>query len=108
MPLEKHADGIGTSSEQQILMNLYRNMPTRNFSRDLLSLIPKQLTMMELTGVYWSDWGRPERIQETLAFMGRSVPSGQRGEQDTVSWVESQQVKMFREMIRERFTPVSG
>jgi len=104
MPLEKHAGGIGTSSEQQILMNLYRTMPTRNFSSDLLSLIPQQLTMMELTGVYWSDWGRPERIQETMAFMGRNVHSGQRGEPHPVSCVGPQQVKMFR----ERLTVVSS
>jgi hypothetical protein len=104
VPLEKHAGGIGTSSEQQILMNLYRTMPTRNFSSDLLSLIPQQLNMMELTGVYWSDWGRPERIQETMAFMGGNVPSGKSGEQNQVSWMGSQQVKMFR----ERLTSVSG
>jgi hypothetical protein len=104
VPLEKHAGGIGTSSEQQILMNLYRTMPTRNFSSDLLSLIPQQLTMMELTGVYWSDWGRSERIQETMAFMGRNVPSGKSGEQKQVSWMGSQQAKMFR----ERLTSVSG
>jgi len=103
-PLEKHAGGIGTSSEHQMLMNLYRTIPTRNFSSDLLSLIPQQLSMIELTGVYWSDWGRPERIQETMAFMGRSVSSVQRGEQDPVFWMGSQQVETFR----ERLTAVSG
>jgi mannose-1-phosphate guanylyltransferase len=104
MPLERHAGGIGTSSEQQMLMNLYRTMPTRNFSSDLLTLIPQQLTMMELTGVYWSDWGKPERIQETIGLMGRSVPSGQSGEQGQVSWMGSQQAQMFL----ERLTAVSG
>lgn len=84
MPLEKHGDGIGTSNERQILMHLYRTMPTRNFSSDLLSLIPHQLTMMELTGVYWSDWGRPERIQETLAFMSGGVRSGKRSGHDSM------------------------
>ena len=103
-PLEKHAGGIGTSSEHQMLMNLYRTMPTRNFSSDLLALIPQRLSMMELTGAYWSDWGRPERILETMAFMGRSVPSIQRWEQDPVSWMSPQQGKMFQ----ERVAAVSG
>ena len=104
MPLEKHAGGIGTSSEHQILSNLYRTMPTRNFSSDILSLIPQQLCMMELTGVYLSDWGRPERIQETMAFMGRSVPTGRNGGRDSFSCMGSQQVKM----LRERLMSVSG
>lgn len=104
MPLEEHAGGIGTSRERQILMNLYRTMPMRNFSSDLLSLVPQQLCMMELTGVHWSDWGRPERIQETMAFMGRSVPSGQNGEQVAVSCVEPNQAEVFR----EKMTAVPG
>lgn len=102
--LEKHAGGIGTSSEHLILNNLYRTMPTRNFSSDLLSLIPRQLTMMELTGVYWSDWGRPERIQEAMAFMGRNVPSRVGSGQDSFSCVELQQEILFQ----ERFQPVSA
>jgi len=40
--LETHAGGIGTSSEQQRLLHLYLTMPTRNFSSDLLSLLPQQ------------------------------------------------------------------
>jgi mannose-1-phosphate guanylyltransferase len=104
VPLERHAGGIGTSRERQILMNLYRTMPTRNFSSDLLSLIPRQLTMMELTGVYWSDWGRPERIQETMAFMGRNVPYGKGGKEDSLSCPRPDQVKMFR----KRLEVVSG
>ena len=85
-------------------MNLYRTMPTRNFSSDLLSLIPQQLSMMELTGVYWSDWGRPERIQETMAFMSRGVPAGMREGQDSFSCVGPQRKKLFH----ERLKPVSA
>jgi len=100
MPLEKHAGGIGTSSQHLILNHLYRSMPTRNFSSDLLSLIPQQLTMMELTGVYWSDWGRPERIQETMAFMGRSVASSVGGGQDLFSCTSPQQENWFHEGLK--------
>ncbi len=104
MPLERHAGGIGTSSEHLILNNLYRTMPTRNFFSDLLSLIPQQLTMMELTGVYWSDWGRPERIQETMGYVGQSVPSGVCGRQDSFLRVGPQKGKLFH----ERLKPVSA
>jgi hypothetical protein len=30
-----------------------------------------QLGVMELEGVIWSDWGRPERIVETLRSLGK-------------------------------------
>lgn len=103
-PLEKISCGIGTSSEHQILMNLYRTMPTRNFSSDLLSLIPQQLNMMELSGVYWSDWGRAERIQETMAFMGGSESSLKSGEGHSVPGVEPGKVDRFG----ERLMAVSG
>jgi mannose-1-phosphate guanylyltransferase len=99
MPLEQHAGRIGTSSEGQILMHLYRTMPTRNFSSDLLSLIPHQLSMMELSGVYWSDWGKPERIQETMACMGRGVHSGRNREHDSISDAGSQPVGIFHERL---------
>lgn len=93
MPLEAHSGGIGTSREHQRLLNLYRAMPTRNFSSDLLSLIPQQLHMMELTGVYWSDWGRPERIHETIAVMGQGDLSGTNGGSARHAWMGNRQTK---------------
>jgi mannose-1-phosphate guanylyltransferase len=97
IPLETQAGGVGTSNEGQRLRNLYRTMPTRNFSSDLLALIPQQLGMMELTGVYWSDWGRPERIRETLALMGRSVSSKQGRRPGPLSAINpTQGEKIFR------------
>jgi hypothetical protein len=30
--------------------------------------------VLTLDGVEWSDWGRPERIQETLRKAGRGMP----------------------------------
>lgn len=104
MPLEQPAGGIGTSSEQQRLLHLYRTMPTRNFSSDLLTLIPQQLHMMELTGVYWSDWGRPERIHETVAFMGRRDPSGTNGESADPAWIGSR----LTDTVQEGLTVVIG
>jgi mannose-1-phosphate guanylyltransferase len=104
MPLEEHAGGIGTSSEHQRLLHLYRTMPTRNFSSDLLSLIPQQLHMMDLTGVYWSDWGRPERIQETIAYMRRHELSEAKGQSARQTWMKDRQHKT----IQEELTVVPG
>jgi mannose-1-phosphate guanylyltransferase len=46
-------------------------MPAKNFSTDLLQRVPEQLAVVELTGVLWSDWGKPERIAETLRRIDR-------------------------------------
>lgn len=99
MPLEEHAGSIGTSNEQQRLLHLYRTMPSRNFSSDVLSLIPQQLHMVELTGVYWSDWGRPERIQETITCMRQRESFGVNGELPSHAWMESRQNKAFQEEL---------
>lgn len=104
IPLEEHAGGIGTSSEHQQLLHLYRTMPTRNFSSDLLSLIPQQLHMMDLTGVCWSDWGRPERIQETIACMKQGELFGVDSESVGRVWMTSRQ----KETVQEEFTGVMG
>ena len=62
---------IGTPAEGSTLQAMYQDMPTRNFSRDVLQPLAGQLGVMELNDVTWSDWGRPERIVETLRSMGK-------------------------------------
>ena len=52
------------------LNDLYTDMPARDFSADLLQQIPHRTAVMELTGVTWSDWGRPERIVQSLLALG--------------------------------------
>ncbi|MDR4462982.1 MAG: NTP transferase domain-containing protein [Nitrospira sp.] len=63
-----------TSEEEDVLEDLYRDMPRHNFSSHLLQRIPEQVAVMELTGVLWSDWGKPERIAESIRRIGK-VPA---------------------------------
>jgi len=62
---------IDTVHERQTLHQLYQKMPMLNFSSEVLQKIPEHLGVMELEEVLWSDWGRPERIIETLEMLGR-------------------------------------
>jgi mannose-1-phosphate guanylyltransferase len=72
MPLfERLSQTIGGSEEGRALNAIYREMPAKNFSSDLLQRVPEQLAVIELTGVLWSDWGKPERIIETLRRIDR-------------------------------------
>lgn len=63
---------IGTAAEGSTLQAIYQDMPSLNFSRELLQPLAGQLGVMELEDVVWSDWGRPERILETLRVMGKT------------------------------------
>ena len=72
MPLfERLSQAIGSPEEGRALEAIYHDMPTKNFSSDLLQRVPEQLAVVKLTGVLWSDWGKPERITETLRRIDR-------------------------------------
>lgn len=59
---------IGTPDEADAIEYIYRAFLPVSFSRDILERAPEQLAALELEGVEWSDWGRPERIETVLAL----------------------------------------
>ncbi|HWU87981.1 MAG TPA: sugar phosphate nucleotidyltransferase [Kofleriaceae bacterium] len=59
---------IGTPDEDDALEHIYRAYLPVSFSRDMLERAPERLCAMELEGVDWSDWGRPDRIEAVLAL----------------------------------------
>lgn len=69
---ERLGCAIGTSEESRVLEEIYLNMPSRNFSSDLLQQRPERVVVIELTDVLWSDWGRPERIADALRRIDRT------------------------------------
>jgi mannose-1-phosphate guanylyltransferase len=62
---------IGTSYEAKTLETIYEHLPTRNFSSELLLRVPERLAVVEVPGVLWSDWSRPEQIAHTLRQIRR-------------------------------------
>lgn len=50
--------------------SLYRELPILDFSSDVLEPASRKLMVLEMKDVVWSDWGRPERILETLRVIG--------------------------------------
>jgi mannose-1-phosphate guanylyltransferase len=71
--LEQFAPNIGNEDEEEQLNILYRKLGNHDFSSELLEKLPHQIAVIELDGVVWSDWGRPERIRESLGQMGKSL-----------------------------------
>ncbi len=67
---EEFGTSLGTPVEESALHTIYHRMPHRNFSQAVLQPCSQQLGVMELENIVWSDWGRPERILETLQAVG--------------------------------------
>jgi mannose-1-phosphate guanylyltransferase len=59
---------VGTPDEDDAIEYIYRAYLPVSFSRDMLERVPHRLAAMEMEGVEWSDWGRPERIETVLAL----------------------------------------
>ena len=58
-------------AERGLIRLLYRDMPEMDFSRDVLAAAADKSVLYPLEGVYWSDWGRRERILSTIRDLGR-------------------------------------
>jgi mannose-1-phosphate guanylyltransferase len=59
---------VGTPDEDDAIEYIYRAYLPVSFSRDMLERAPQRLAAMEMEGVEWSDWGRPECIETVLAL----------------------------------------
>ena len=69
---ERLGSAWNTPNEAALIEDVYREMPSYNISSHLLQQIPDRVAVMELTGVLWSDWGKPERIAETIRRIGKA------------------------------------
>jgi mannose-1-phosphate guanylyltransferase len=72
--LEEFSDKLGEGDDEANLDALYRKLARHDFSSELLEVSPDKIAVIELNGVLWSDWGRSERIMESLAAIG-AVPA---------------------------------
>ena len=57
--------------EASALATVYNDLAPADFSRDVLQHVPERSMVLPMDGVDWSDWGRPQRVAETLASLGR-------------------------------------
>jgi mannose-1-phosphate guanylyltransferase len=64
--LESFVPLVGTPDEADAIDYIYRAYLPVSYSRDMLERAPERLVAMELCGVEWSDWGRPEHVERVL------------------------------------------
>jgi mannose-1-phosphate guanylyltransferase len=67
---ERLGQAIGCPNETLELDRIYKKVSAVDFS-DMLRRVPDRLAILELTGVLWSEWNKPERIAETLRRIDR-------------------------------------
>ncbi len=65
-PLRPLAGCLGTSEEAAGLAAAYRQIPSADLSRAVLSQLSEDLLVLAARGIGWSDWGDAARIVQTL------------------------------------------
>jgi mannose-1-phosphate guanylyltransferase len=68
---ERLSAAIGTPQEGRTLEEIYHDMPAHNFFTEFLERTPDRAVVIEMSGVLWSDWGKPQLITNTLRQIGR-------------------------------------
>jgi mannose-1-phosphate guanylyltransferase len=61
----------GREHEAIALADIYQDLESNNFSREILQRIPGQTLVLPMNDVGWNDWGRPARIVESLTRLGK-------------------------------------
>lgn len=64
--LERYAQALDTTSASSLLDETYRELPSADFSRDLVAAA-RSLWVTPLRGAGWSDCGTPERLEAAFA-----------------------------------------
>ncbi len=61
---------FGKSAETQTMCSLYAWINDVNFSSEVLEKCAKELFVLRVSDVTWSDWGEPQRVLGTLTSLG--------------------------------------
>jgi mannose-1-phosphate guanylyltransferase len=69
-PLLLARDALGGPAETAVVARAYARARPANFSRDLLEPAHEALSVLELSGITWSDLGTPRRVIATLVRLG--------------------------------------
>lgn len=66
-------DALEWGNAGAFIEEAYTGIETVNFSRDIIEPRPEAAVAMPMAGVEWCDWGRPDRIGQTLRRLGKPV-----------------------------------
>jgi mannose-1-phosphate guanylyltransferase len=69
VPSQQIMKSLGTTFESDVTKDVFKTIPSINFSRCVLERIPEKLCVLQMLGVYWNDWGEESRIRTDLDFL---------------------------------------
>ena len=69
--LRRSLEEPSSTGIDRAISRAYQQMPRADFSRDLVQRCPEAALVLPLGNVEWSDWGRPERVTESLRRLGK-------------------------------------
>jgi hypothetical protein len=61
---------LNTSKEKRVIRDLYSRLGEVNFSQHVLATSPESLLVLRVSGLTWSDLGRPHRVLSAIADIG--------------------------------------
>jgi mannose-1-phosphate guanylyltransferase len=68
-------EAIGTPAERHRIERVYHELPSLNLSKGILEALPfehrRNLVILPVRGVTWSDWGTSARLSRTLRHLGQ-------------------------------------
>lgn len=64
---------LNTDGEERATRLLYDQLPSTNFSQQVLAVRPADLAVLPVSEVGWSDWGEPTRVLSDLRKMEQDV-----------------------------------
>jgi mannose-1-phosphate guanylyltransferase len=67
---KKAKSAYGTDEEEQFIVEVFDNIPSKNFSKCVLEVISESLFVLRVEGVLWSDWGNKEQVLKDLESLG--------------------------------------
>ena len=59
-------EALGSATEEQVLKRLYSEIISANFSSEVLAQRPGDLSVLQVSGVRWTDLGEPRRVVSAL------------------------------------------
>jgi mannose-1-phosphate guanylyltransferase len=69
VPAQRIANSIGASFESEVTDDVFKSIPSVNFSRTVLEKIPDRLSVLQMDGIYWNDWGDESRVRLDIDFL---------------------------------------
>lgn len=65
---------LTTLFERDTMERLYEDLPSANFSHQVLECSPEHLAVLPVTGMEWSDLGEPQRVLDAISRLERRIP----------------------------------